>query len=66
MSQTVHSEARVWQDALHNFLLDYRLTPHVSTNKTPALLMFGREIRTEIPVFNSEDWKSKQTMEELF
>ena len=24
MIQTVHSEGRVWQDALHSFLLDYR------------------------------------------
>ena len=31
----LHSEGRVWQDALHSFLLDYRSTPHASTNKTP-------------------------------
>ena len=71
MSQTVHSEGKMWQDAIHNFLLVYMSTPHASTNKNPTLLMFGREISTEIPVFNSElddqevremDWKSKQAM----
>ena len=51
MIQTVHSEGRVWQDALHSFLLDYRSIPHANTNKTQALLIFGREIRTEIPSF---------------
>ena len=75
MIQTVHSEGRVWQDALYSFLLDYRSTPHASTNKTPALLMFGKEIRIKIPAFNSKledqeirekDWKSKQTMKKYF
>ena len=75
MIQTVHSEGRVWQDALHSFLLEYRSTPHASTNRTPALLMFGREIRTEIPIIHDDlndqevresDTKSKQTIKKYF
>ena len=73
--QTVHSEGRLWQDALHSFLMDYRSTVHASTNKTPASLMFGREIRTEIPAFHEKlkdqevrerDFKSKQKMKNYF
>ena len=75
MIQTVHSEGRVWQDALHSFLLEYRSTPHASTNRTPALLMFGREIRTEIPIIHDDlndqevresDMKSKQNIKKYF
>ena len=75
MIQTVHSEGRVWQDSLHSFLMDYRSTVHASTNKTPAMLLFGREIVTEIPVLNrkledqevrSQDWKSKQIMKKQY
>ena len=32
--------------------MDYRSTVHASTNKTPASLLFGREIRTDIPAYH--------------
>ena len=35
---------------IYNFLRNYRATPHVSTDKAPADLMFpGRSYRTKIP-----------------
>ena len=75
MIQTVNSEGRMWQDNLNSFLMDYRSTVHASTNKTPAMLLFGREIKTDIPAIykklrdqevRSKDWKSKQTMKRHF
>lgn len=33
------------------WLLNYRNTPHPSTQKTPSELMMGRKIRTKVPMF---------------
>lgn len=38
-----------WKTDLTEYLLMYRSTPHSTTNKTPAELMFGRNIRDKIP-----------------
>ena len=35
--------------ALHNHLLQVRATPHPSTSKSPAELLFGRKFRTKLP-----------------
>lgn len=40
---------RNWQDDLQDFLIMYRSTPHSTTLKTPAELMFGRNIRDKLP-----------------
>ena len=34
---------------MHGFLLNYRVTPHTTTNVAPATLMFGRNTRTKLP-----------------
>ena len=34
---------------LHNFLLNYRATPHRITNLSPAKLLFNRELKTLLP-----------------
>lgn len=38
-----------WRTQLQTFLRHYRATPHSSTNVSPAELLFGRKIRTELP-----------------
>ena len=39
---------------LPKFLLAYRSTPQVSTDSTPASLMFGRELKTKLPELREE------------
>ncbi|CAB3992802.1 Retrovirus-related Pol poly from transposon, partial [Paramuricea clavata] len=40
----------IWKEELDVFLLNYRSTPHCTTGKPPATLLFGRHIRNKIPV----------------
>ena len=47
--QAAHAEGRDWHVALNHFLLNYRATPHTTTNKAPAELLFNRSIRTKLP-----------------
>lgn len=42
------NEAGCVKKKLANYLLAYRSTPHCTTNKTPAKLMMGRELRTKM------------------
>ena len=44
-----HVEGKDWRKELYTFLLNYRATPHATTNVSPALLHLGREIRTKVP-----------------
>ena len=37
------------KEELYNFLLQYRATPHSTTERTPAELLFGRKIKTKLP-----------------
>ncbi|XP_055309417.1 uncharacterized protein K02A2.6-like [Sitodiplosis mosellana] len=43
------SEKGNWQEDLQKYLLMYRSTPHSTTLKTPAELMFNRNIRDKLP-----------------
>ena len=38
------------QTRLHRFLLSYRTSPHSSTGRSPAELLFGRSLRTRLDV----------------
>ena len=38
--------------ALAQFLLRYRTTPHATTGKTPAEMMFGRRVRTRLDLLH--------------
>lgn len=41
-----------WMDHLHKYLIMYRSTPHSVTLRTPAELMFGRNIRDKLPTIH--------------
>ena len=47
--KTMNAEGRRWQDDIYRFLLDYRTTPHCSTNASPASLLMNRRLRTKLP-----------------
>ena len=65
-------EGKPWKQELYSFLRNYRATPHITTNKSPAELLFGRAIRTKVPQFDrlspidqslqETDAKAKQKM----
>ncbi|XP_046578825.1 uncharacterized protein K02A2.6-like [Haliotis rubra] len=42
-------EEKNWKQELQHFLMMYRSTPHSSTGKAPAEMLFGRKIRTKLP-----------------
>lgn len=43
---------RDWMEDLQEYLLMYRSTPHSVTLKSPAELLFNRNIRDKLPTFN--------------
>ena len=47
--RTAHAERRNWRHELHKFLLNYRCTPHSTTNVAPATLLYGRTIKGRLP-----------------
>lgn len=44
-----HSESKDWKRELRTYLLAYRSTPHATTGKSPAEMMFNRKLRTKLP-----------------
>ncbi|VDI82386.1 Hypothetical predicted protein [Mytilus galloprovincialis] len=55
--QTANAENRDWRKEIPKFLLAYRSTPHSTTGKSPAELLFNRKIRTKLPEINAENEK---------
>ena len=47
--RAAHAEKRDWRSELNKFLLAYRSTPHTTTGKSPAELLYGRKMSTELP-----------------
>ncbi|VDH96399.1 Hypothetical predicted protein, partial [Mytilus galloprovincialis] len=55
--RTANAENRDWRKEIPKFLLAYRSTPHSTTGKSPAELLFNRKIRTKLPEINAENEK---------
>ena len=47
--RAAHAEKRNWRTELNKYLLAYRSTAHVTTGKTPAELLYGRNLNTKLP-----------------
>ena len=47
--QTVTLQGRLWEVELPQILMSYRSIPRPTTKKTPASMLFNREIRTKLP-----------------
>ena len=48
-------ENRYWKQELSRFLLQYRTTPHCTTNVPPAELMFNRTVRGKLPELKKQN-----------
>ena len=46
---------------LQNFLLIYRSTPHRTTGKSPAEMLYGRTLKTKLPQFFTKKESHDQT-----
>lgn len=49
ISDATQCEAKSWKGELPKILMAYRSTPHRASGETPAMLMFGRDIRIKCP-----------------
>ena len=47
--KAANMEQRPWKEELHEMLRNYRATPHSSTGKPPATVLFNRPMRVKIP-----------------
>lgn len=47
--QTATVAGSNWKTGIHQFLLNYRASPHSTTGVAPAKLLFNRDIRTKLP-----------------
>jgi len=47
--RAANAESRDWRKEIPKFLLAYRSTPHSTTGKSPAEMLFNRKIRTKLP-----------------
>ena len=45
--RAAHTEHRSWEQEIHTFVRNYRATPHVTTDMSPAEILFGRKINTK-------------------
>lgn len=71
--RTAHVEGKNWKQELYSFLRSYRATPHSTTNKAPAEVLFNHAYRTSLPQLPQEckdssirgtDTKAKQRMKQ--
>ena len=54
------------KDEVQNFLLQYRATPHPTTERSPAELLFGRKLKTKLPrIIRQEETREQRSIREL-
>ena len=53
--KTASTDGFQLRQGLCNFLLNYRSTPHPSTGRSPAEIMFGRKLKTKIPTYRKSE-----------
>ena len=53
--RAAHAEGKCWREELNKFLLAYRSTPHSTTGKSPAELLFRRVLNTKMPELTGLD-----------
>ena len=53
--RAVISEGKSWQGELPKILMLYRASPHPVSGKSPAMLLFTREIRMKVPHITAND-----------
>ena len=46
-------EQKPWKDALYDFILNYRIATHTTTQVSPAEALYQRKIRGKIPTINN-------------
>ena len=47
--RVAHAEKRDWRLELNKYHLAYCFTPHVTTGRSPAELLFGKKLSTKLP-----------------
>ena len=52
--KTACIEGRPWKQELNRFLLQYRTTPHTSTNVPPAEWLFNRTVKGKLPILEKQ------------
>jgi hypothetical protein len=62
LTKAIRSEGKSCKKHLYQFLLNYRATPHITTEFAPAELLFSRKIQTKNSLIAnpSEVWKNVQ------
>ena len=57
--KTAHIEGRAWQQELYRFFLQYRTTPHTTTQVPPSELLFNRVIRGRLPILHKNKFVNR-------
>ena len=66
MLHTAVAEGKEPKEELYKYLLHYRATPHSTTGKSPAEMLFNRRVKTKLPqVFNAEETQEQKDTREL-
>ena len=59
------AEGKDWKEWLNSFLLDYRSSIHRATGKSPADVLFGFDIKNNIPEFPQEKPETSKIHREI-
>ena len=53
------------KEEVHKYLMNYRATPHSTTGKSPAEMLFGRPLQTSIPVIDKKTYVTDEMRRNL-